>query len=430
MNQKGITNILGLGIVLAIVILGFSLGYVYLKPEEKTNSNVNIKINTNTTTNTNSASLVPVDTVAEAHTNFGLNILKELYNSDKTENIFISPTSIALALSMVYNGSDGETKTEIAEALEVSGISLEELNQQSQSLITQYSNIDPKVEIAIANSIWTREGFNPKSSFINLLENWYLAQVKALDFDKEEAVDEINEWVKNNTQEKIESIVDYPISSDVIMYLINATYFKGTWTNEFDPEDNKERIFTNGDSSQEDHIMMYRHDNFSYLENDDFQAISLTYGENERLSMYVFLPKGELELFMAKLNSENWNNWLTNFQSEKGTIYLPKLKLEYEKSLNEYLKALGMNSAFKESADFSEIAPNIFISDVKHKTFVDVNEEGTEAAAVTSVETELTSVGNPEETFYMEVNKPYFFVIRDNDNGENLFTGIINNPEI
>ncbi|MDZ7798090.1 MAG: serpin family protein [Patescibacteria group bacterium] len=432
MNKKGLTQILSLGLILALIIIGFSSAYVYLKPKKETNSNTtSSKINLNSSQaniNTNSSSMIPVDSLSQAHTIFGLNILDKLYQSAKKDNIFISPTSIALALSMVYQGSDSQTKAEIAETLAISDISMEDLNKQTKNLITQYKDIDPDVEVAIANSIWTRSGFKPKQDFINTLQTWYEATAKALDFNQKESVDEINNWVKENTKDKIESIVNDPISSDVIMYLINATYFKGIWTKEFKPENTQERPFYNGDNTEEQHDFMYQREDYAYLENNDFQAVKLPYGENERLSMYVFLPKDDLESFMAELNSENWHDWLKDFSTKEGYLYLPKIKLEYEKSLNSYLKDLGMKQAFTASADFNKIAADVYISDVLHKTFVEVNEEGTEAAAVTSVKI-ITTAEEPQESFNMLVNKPYFFAIRDNEIGENLFMGIINNPE-
>lgn len=421
-NQKGLAQILLLGLIAAVLIAGLSFGYVKYFGSDKTDVVGNVK------TNLSNVSQVKIDSVPQAHAIFGFNILNKLYNEAPEENIFISPTSIALALSMAYNGSGGETKEEMAKVLAISDISLEKLNQETQNLIVQYKDIDPKVEIALANSIWTRSGFEPKESFIKTLGEWYAATAKALDFNKQEAIDEINNWVKKNTKDKIESIVDYPISRDVIMYLINATYFKGIWTDEFNPENTKERSFYDGDNIEKKHDFMYRHDDFSYLENNDFQAVRLPYGENERLNMYVFLPKDNLKSFINKLNYENWNNWMVDFKSKEGNLYLPKIKIEYEKNLNEYLKSLGMNLAFTGQANFENIDRNILISRVLHKTFVEVNEEGTEAAAVTAIDVGRGYV-EPEEIFSMEVNKPYFFVIRDDEIGENLFMGVINNPE-
>ena len=170
-------------------------------------------------------------------------------------------------------------------------------------------------------------------------------------------------------------------------------------------------------------MSLYRTD-FAYLENADFQAVRLPYGENKRLNMYIFLPKAKLADFITSLTQENWQSWLNEFKAKEGTLRLPKIKLEYEKTLNQTLIDLGMPLAFTDRADFTKIADNLMISEVKHKTYVDVNEERTEAAAVTSVGQKIVS-----ESFTLTVDRPYFFAIADQETGENLFLGIINNPE-
>jgi serpin B len=211
------------------------------------------------------------------------------------------------------------------------------------------------------------------------------------------------------------------------MYIINAVYFKGSWTKEFDKKLTETRPFTLSDSSTKSKPLMKKDGNFPYLETDSFQAINLSYGKNERISMYVFLPKN-IDTFVNDLTPEKWNSWMTGFHTKKGTILLPKFKMEYEKQLKDILTTLGMSIAFSDKADLSGIGKELKISEVKHKSFVDVNEEGTEAAAVTIVGIVGASMSAPQETFYMEVNKPFFFAIRDNQSGEILFLGIVQNP--
>ncbi len=214
----------------------------------------------------------------------------------------------------------------------------------------------------------------------------------------------------------------------MMMYLINAVYFKGDWTREFDKNLTEDKDFTVGDDSSKKHPLMRQKDDMPYLENDDFQSVSLSYGENERLGMYVFLPKN-LNNFVQSLDVNSWNEWMDQYKETKGTILLPRFKVEYEKGLVPALNQLGMGIAFSNFADFTGIDDNLAISEVKHKTYVDVNEEGTEAAAVTSVEMMRTTAELPaEETFYMEVNRPFFFAIRDNQTQAILFMGTIQNP--
>jgi len=371
-----------------------------------------------------------------AHTAFGLDILGSLAKGeDSGKNIFISPSSIALAFSMVYNGAASQTKKAIATTMHISNLDIQELNKASASLINKLQNPDPDIELSLANSIWAREGFSFTPDFLATNKQYYQAQIESLDFSKEDAADIINKWVSANTKDKIKTIVDKPISPDTVMYLINALYFKGSWTIEFDEKltANREFALVNGSKLQQP-FMKQKRDDFMYLENDNFQAVKLPYGKNKSLNMYVFLPKSGLENFLKTLTVDSWAGWLKDFNEMEGTLLLPKFKIEYDQKLSGTLKALGMNIAFSPEADFSLARPekDIFISEVKHKTFIDVNEKGTEAAAATSIEMRATAVMNPspKKTFYMEVNRPFFFSIVDNESQEILFMGIINEPKI
>ncbi len=215
------------------------------------------------------------------------------------------------------------------------------------------------------------------------------------------------------------------------MFLINAIYFKGEWSDPFDPDMTGNRDFNLPDGSVKEIAVMIKNDDFRYLETDDFQAVSLPYGKNERVSMYVFLPASDssLEQLYGEMNLLNWKRWIASFGSMEGEVGLPRFKFEYETSLKDALAALGMGVAFDESAaDFSKmhpVPPNLFISEVKHKTFIEVNEEGTEAAAVTSVEVGMTAM---PETFSMIVDRPFFFAIADDMTGTILFMGSVTNP--
>lgn len=375
--------------------------------------------------------LIVNQTLAESHNTFGFKLLKQIQKEDGNNNIIISPFSIALALSMTYNGADKETKTAMAKTLEIQGIDIDEANKQSSALISNLNNPDPKVEISIANSIWGRKGEIFNSLFLDDNNKYYGAKIDYLDFSNPNSVDTLNGWVNDKTKGKIPTIIEPPIPQDVVMYLINAVYFKGSWTIEFDKKLTKDRQFTLTNGTQIKHPMMeQKKDNFDYLENDLFQAVSLPYGENKRLKMLIFLPKKDLTNFIPNLNIANWKQWLSSFRETEGTVILPKYKIEYKKELKDSLNLLGMEVAFSPRADFSKIAPNLFISKVIHKTFIEVNEEGTEAAAVTAVIMMETSVSfNSKKVFYMEINKPFFFAIQDNQTQEILFTGLITEPK-
>ncbi|MBI4058146.1 serpin family protein [Candidatus Gottesmanbacteria bacterium] len=369
--------------------------------------------------------------VSEAHDAFGFAAFK-LLNQDSDENVFISPTSIAFALSMTLNGAQGETKSAIAKTLFLDRLDLGEINASHALLLQTLSNPDPKVTLSIANSIWTREGMDFSPTFLQTTKDFYRAEVASLDFTAPQSVKTVNDWVSKNTNGKIPTIID-SIPPEMVMYLLNAVYFNGTWTYEFDKKLTEDRDFTGADGTSSQHPFMKQTKEFPYFENDQFAGVLLPYGENQRLGMYVLLPKDDFNSFLEELTADNWKSWISNFTKREGTLLLPKFKLEYETSLNDILKNLGMKVAFDPTnADFTKmlarpIPENLFISEVKHKTFIDVKEEGTEAAAVTSVGIDATSVG-PDNTFYLEVNRPFVLAIADTKTGEILFLGAIRNP--
>jgi serine protease inhibitor len=367
--------------------------------------------------------------LAERQAEFSFELFARIVETDFGENIFISPTSALLALAMTYAGAGGETKAAMAEALELAGIDRNEAAESLGKLAESLENIDPEVELNIANSVWAKKGLRFKKEFFETVGEYFDAEMRELT-----DAGEINRWVSKETKEKIKSIIDR-IRPEDIMVLINAIYFKGMWTSKFDSADTRELDFTLLDGSKKKHPLMTQSDEFRYYETEDFQAVSLPYG-NKKLSMYVFLPSQQLGLrqFLADLDAENWRTWLRMFRKTEGDITLPRFKLEYERELNDVLKALGMEIAFNPTkADFSgmyEISPdqNVFISKVKQKTYVEVNEEGTEAAAVTSVTMTLTSAMGPSEKFTMIVDRPFFCVIYDEESGTPLFMGAVVDP--
>ncbi len=239
--------------------------------------------------------------------------------------------------------------------------------------------------------------------------------------------------MKDNTNGLIEKIVESPIDPQTIMFLINAIYFKGTWTVEFDPDRTRDDVFTKAEGEQTRIKMMNLKTDLPYFENDTFQAVDLPYG-NERFRMTVLLPKQgvDLDSLISSFNPSDWNQWMSEFSEHEVKLQLPKFKLEYKITLNDILKALGMAVAFEPyEADFTKLysgPENAYISNVKHKTFVEVDEEGTEAAAVTSVEVTVTSVGPQPIT--MRVDHPFAFAIRESQSGTVLFIGKIVEPTL
>ena len=368
-----------------------------------------------------------------ANNDFGFRLFKEIVKNYELQNIFISPASIAMALAMTYNGASGETRQTMAKTLGIEDWGLQEFNQANLALKKRLAKTDPKVTVKIANSLWTELGMKFKKDFINRNKKYYGAKVTTIDMNAPRSPDLINAWVKDNTNGKITKIVD-KIDGNTIMFLINAVYFNGKWQTEFDSALTQPRTFYCADGKELLHPMMYQDGEYLYLRNEKFQAVSLPYGKGQ-LIMYIFLPNknSNLKEFLENLNEKNWSNWISNFTKTEGDITLPRFKLEYEKSLSEILKAMGMENAFNaDSADFSNMFKisqlgEVYIGDVKHRTFVDVKEEGTEAAAVTSVVMEIK--GGPMYEFSMVVDHPFFYAICDNQTGAVLFMGIVVEPK-
>jgi serine protease inhibitor len=366
--------------------------------------------------------------LVQSDNSFGLKVFQEIVKSDKDQNVFISPLSISMALGMTLNGANGTTKEAMQSALELAGLSDQQINENYKSLIELLVDLDPKVKFQIANSIWYRNTMTFEQSFLDINKNYFDAEVSGLDFSNPQSKNIINAWVENNTNGKIKQIIDNidPLS---VMFLINAIYFKGTWTYEFEKNKTHEGFFNLPDGSQVPCKMMAQAGEFSYLANDDFQAVDLPYGD-ELFSMTVILPQQgkDIDALVETLSAENWNVWFNNISKLEGELYFPRFSLEYEITLNDVLKSLGMQIAFNPSqADFTRMYKNggLYIYEVKHKSFVEVNEEGTEAAAATVVDMRLTSVGSG---FTMRIDRPFIFAIRENHSGTILFIGKIVDP--
>lgn len=364
----------------------------------------------------------------DANTKFGLNLFKTIVKENPKNNVFISPTSVAIALSMLYNGAQGATKEQIAKTLEVSGISLTNVNDSAKNLQDILTKADG-VKLSIANSLWLKKGIAFEADFLDNNQKFYGAKAANLDFANPKTVKTINEWVKENTNNKIDRIIE-TISPDDVLFIINAIYFQGNWSQAFEEKSTKLQPFFLANGSQKQQLMMSQKGEYKYYENDLFQAIRLPYGKG-KMSMYIFLPRGDLNSFFSQLTQENWQQWLTEFTKRKGSITMPKFKLEYEAQLKKVLSTLGMANVFSaKEANFNKMTKNkVYVNEIKHKTVLDVNETGTEAAAVTSIGMRATSIAIEEKPpFNLIINRPFFLVIRDEQSGTLLFTGSINQP--
>ena len=377
----------------------------------------------------------PVDNrLAVASSKFAFKLYDQLLKRRSGNNTFVSPASVMLALAMTYNGADGTTRQGMARTLQIEGMSLEEVNRAFADLKSALAPADPKVQLKIANSLWVKNGFVLNPAFVERNKQHYDAEITNLDFLDPSAPKTINSWVNKNTDGKIEKIVDHINDGDVL-FLINAIYFKGQWQFEFKKENTKPDVFRLAGGVQKEVQMMSQSGSFLYYKGKDFQSVALPYGSTGRVMMYVFLPDDQksLDQFEKDLTPENWEIWTRSIRTTPGELMLPRFKVEWEAELNEPLAALGMAEAFDERADFSQMAKlnpgtKLFISEVKHKSFCEVNEEGTVAAAATGVRGSLTSYEPPREKFVMKVDRPFFYAIRDNATGVVLFMGSVTNP--
>jgi len=360
---------------------------------------------------------------------FGLELFQSVLANDDSKNVMISPLSVALALAMTYNGAETSTEEAMKETLKLSGLTEDEINTAYKSIIDQLVGLDPKVILNIANSIWYKLNYQVEADFIKVNQDYYYAEVNELDFGRPEAVDIINGWIDTKTNGLIPEVLD-KIPASVVMYLINAIYFKGTWKYEFKKSDTHEADFYPAAGETIKVSMMEMEQDLEYYRNEHFSAVSLPYGDGE-FSMMVLLPDHDktTDDIVDLMDAEHWPEWLEGFTTKGVRVNLPKFKYGFKKLLNQDLTDMGMGIAFSDAADFTGINPagGLFISRVIHQTFIEVNEEGTEAAAVTVVEMTYSSSGGGTPISFI-VDRPFIFVIRENSSGALLFMGKVSDP--
>ncbi len=361
---------------------------------------------------------------------FSWKLFREINKTESGGNIFISPLSTGMALAMTYNGASGETEAAMRSTLEFGDLSQKEIDQTFKSLIKLLTQIDPRVQFQIANSIWYQQGFNVTEQFIDLNKTYFGAAIKELDLYAPGVLDMINGWVGAKTNGKIPDLLDR-IDPLTVMLLINAIYFNGMWTYEFDKNKTVARVFYPDSCSQVTCDMMQQRGEFFYTANDNYQAIDLAYGSG-KYSMTILLPQPDVKLaaFIAGLDAGKFAQIIGNLTERKGNLVLPKFQLKYKLELNEVLKALGMGIAFDPfKADFSAMCNstrgNLYIDKVIHQTYVKVDEEGTEAAAATVV---VIKGRGGSSGFEMVVNRPFLFLIRARKSNVILFMGRVVNP--
>jgi serpin B len=366
-----------------------------------------------------------------ANTGFAFDLLKQIAGEQPDTNIFISPFSVSTVLQMVANGAAGDTKTEMQRVLKTAGLPPEALNAAGKDL-NQSLKSQTNVILNLANAIWYKNEFHLKPGFVSDNKNYFLAKLAGVNFGKPESAQTINDWAETSTHGKIKQVVQWPFDPLTRVILANAIYFKGKWDRPFDKHATKNRAFYVLPGGTPKPVPTMRQSgHFNYQQGDGFQAVRLPYAGG-RLQMYLFLPdtNSSPAKLLAGLNAETWQNTiLPKFQDRQGMLALPRFKLDYDVIMNNPLKALGMRQAFTGGADFSAMADEpLFVSEVRQKSFVEVNEEGTEAAAVTTVTMMAAGVPRPIKVFEMIVDRPFLFVIADDQTKSVLFMGVIYDP--
>lgn len=362
----------------------------------------------------------------KADNQFTLNLFEQtLTTLEQDENIMVSPLSVSMSVGMTANGAEGATRDAIYKTLQYEGYAQDFINQYYQKIIYALPNLDPEVQVDIANSIWYKDDFKVVPRFLKTNATYYQATAEALNFSDPKSVEIINAWVDKKTQGKIPTIIDN-IPGDLRMMLINALYFKGAWKTPFKKEATRSDQFT-APSGAVQTAFMHRQGSMPVWVNDQLRAVELPYGEHKTYSMLAVLPNPGVSPaeVLKSLNETPLSD--AEFTPRMVSLDLPKFKFAYEQTLNDALSALGLQPAMNDRADFTGISAQggLRISEVKHKTFIEVNEEGTEAAAVTSTGISVTSM---PQYFEMRFDHPFLFFIKENKTGLILFSGLVHNP--
>lgn len=368
---------------------------------------------------------------AEAHmvsagNQFGFDLLRRARTAEGEVNLFLSPVSVSMALGMTLNGAQGTTLDSMRVALRLDGTPIDEINTGYRNLIDLLQSLDGTSQFRIANSIWAHSGIPFLPAFLDAGRTHFDAEVRSLDFGAPSTLGTINDWVSAKTNGKIPTILE-EIAPEEVMFLINAIYFKGSWRLAFDPKLTRNAPFhaANG-ATQSVPTMWLDPELHRYSANRDLEMVELLYG-NGAFAMTIVLPREDRTLADVTdgLDATRWAELVAGLHDREIGLALPKFRLEYKRSLNDDLTALGMRIAFDPArADFygmADVRPErLYITKVLHKTFVDVNEEGTEAAAVTSVGIGITSAPP-----VLQIDRPFLFLIRERLTGTILFVGQI-----
>jgi serine protease inhibitor len=363
-------------------------------------------------------------------TQFGFALLREVLAADPAETHVLSPFSVSVALGMALNAADGETFDEMVDALGLHApdgtpLDRDAINRSYRDLVDLLESVDPKVSFQVANSVWHDQPWTVRSSFAEAVDAYFRAPVTALDFRDPGAPDRIDDWVKAATRDRIDGIAPRPIPGDAVAYLVNALHFLGDWRTAFDPKDTRDHAFQGADGATSTVRMMHREGKFRTGSWNGHRSLDLPYG-GAAWSMTVVLPRhgATVAELLAEMDDTGWTALTSDLTEVDGLVGLPRFTLEWKGSLAESLQALGMTALFSAfRADLSRLfeeEAELYVSDVQHKTYMRVDEKGTEAAAVTSVEIRVTSM---PPSFI--VDRPFLLTIRERHSGTVLFAGAI-----
>jgi serpin B len=409
----------------AILLTAAFIGIFYYKPETQTEFMGEKPVATDTLATEQS-----VKTLIEAINEFSFEFYKKLIE-DNTENIFFSPYSIFVALAMTYEGGRGETADEMFNILNFQ--QNDEISLCSFGKIYNLLNQVKEYTLSTANALWIKEDYTFKEEYLNFIDNFYMGKATEVDFsDVEGAAKLINDWVEANTNGKIKDLIKSgdidPIYTALI--LTNAIYFKGLWESEFDADNTRDKDFETSLGNKVIASMMnIGEGSFNYTETDDLQILELPYNGDD-VSMIIVLPKeNNITIAEKAINPTSLLEWKDSFAKLDVQVSIPKFKLETEYDLRNYLKKMGMNISFTPNADFSGMTgrKDLYIGKVVHKAYVEVNEEGTEAAAATGVHMVLTAI---PDVVSFNADHPFIFIIQHRETGNILFMGKIVDPTL
>jgi serine protease inhibitor len=367
----------------------------------------------------------------ESGNSFAFDIFSQvLKNTGQNENVMISPLSISYALSMTLNGANGTTRIAMLDALKLNGISVDAINNSYKNLTSALLSVDKRVLMSIANSVWIENNFTVKKSFTDILTDYYNADAEKFDIKDASAPDKINSWIEDNTNGLIKKMID-KLEDNTVMLLINAIYFKGKWKSKFDESNTIQMPFYKSTGNQVNIPMMKQKTDFNVYAGNGFMLAEFPYGQGNFV-MDVILPDEHdgLSNILTSISDDSFFAWLSQMSERETDVSFPRFKYGFKKTLKEVLTDMGMGIAFTDWADFSNITDqyDLLINDVTHQSFIETNEEGTEAAAATVVEIGVTSM--PPAALVFKMDHPFLYIIRETTTNSIIFMGQVVDPSI